>query len=415
MFLRQSARSSIFRPSNYRCVHRCFSINHTTNQSNNHSNKQQDRPAWLGQAGIAFDIDGVLIRGKHLIESAHSALHRISGPDIGGQSETPIPYILLTNGGGVNEQVKADQFNQWFDLSLPGNAVCLSHSPMQLFVDQYRDQRILVLGMTDVKSVAHSYGFKDVITIKELSNKYPTLAPNAHNQPTGGRTKEIDPSNEQAIKQAIKDASEVPDPEVLKSIKAVFVMHDPNRWYEEIQIMIDVLTSNQTTSPSGVHEIKQIPLYFSNGDFLFTGRHWSPRLAQGSFRTAVEAIYNEYIKQTSKNSSKLQYTMFGKPEPSQFQYAQKLLEARAVEMGYGTNNQSNNQLKRLYMIGDNCAADIRGANQAGDPWTSIWVKTGTIKPTDDPRDVPDVVCENVDEAVKYIIEREKSLANRSID
>lgn len=33
---------------------------------------------------------------------------------------------------------------------------------------------------------------------------------------------------------------------------------------------------------------------------------------------------------------------------------------------------------RIYMIGDNPAADVRGANSAGDPWRSILVCTGEV-------------------------------------
>ena len=46
----------------------------------------------------------------------------------------------------------------------------------------------------------------------------------------------------------------------------------------------------------------------------------------------------------------------------------------AIRLPFETRNLS--RLARIYMIGDNPAADIRGANQAGDPWRSILVCTG---------------------------------------
>ena len=73
------------------------------------------------------------------------------------------------------------------------------------------------------------------------------------------------------------------------------------------------------------------------------------------------------------------------------------------------------------MIGDNPKADIRGARQRGGTWRSILVRTGvynspnhinnsntSINSSDnDPDDPADVVCNDVNEAVNYIIDKYK--------
>ena len=55
----------------------------------------------------------------------------------------------------------------------------------------------------------------------------------------------------------------------------------------------------------------------------------------------------------------------GKPHSVQFDLAKQRLTQLA-----------GRDLERIYMIGDNPLADIRGANSAGDPWRSVLVCTG---------------------------------------
>lgn len=88
-------------------------------------------------------------------------------------------------------------------------------------------------------------------------------------------------------------------------VAAVLVMHDPRDWYRDLQIISDLLVfgySSALTSSAGKDcasdegdegdaaadidsEGRAAPaLYFSNPDFLFSGEHPSPRLAQGRCR-----------------------------------------------------------------------------------------------------------------------------------
>ena len=134
------------------------------------------------------------------------------------------------------------------------------------------------------------------------------------------------------------------------------------------------------------------PVYFTNPDFLFSGRFSSPRLAQGAWRIALDAIHRQYTGRP------LSYQLMGKPELITFRWAERMQQQRADDMQAG-------RVVRRYMIGDNTAADIRGANRAG--WTSVFVRTGTIPRGESEDEQPHVVCGDVGEAVEWIVEQER--------
>ena len=72
---------------------------------------QRVRPA--GPPAFVFDIDGVLIRGKTVLDAARrafSALYR------NGQQRFPV--CVLTNGGGSTEKKKAAQLSAWLDVEI---------------------------------------------------------------------------------------------------------------------------------------------------------------------------------------------------------------------------------------------------------------------------------------------------------
>jgi ribonucleotide monophosphatase NagD (HAD superfamily) len=57
----------------------------------------------------------------------------------------------------------------------------------------------------------------------------------------------------------------------------------------------------------------------------------------------------------------------------------------------------------VYMVGDNPESDIAGANAFG--WNSILVKTGVYR-NGEPAHVPTKIADDVEEGVKWAIERE---------
>lgn len=318
---------------------------------------------------IAFDIDGVLLRGRDLLATATTAIRKVTRIEDGGTHPIGVPHVFLTNGGGVAEEAKAAQLTKLLGVRVKPESVVLSHTPMKELVTQYGDKLVLTLGMTDVRSVARSYGFKHVLIPEDLAHKYPDLVPHWHE--SGPRRIGHEPSITHYDNE-------------LESIAALFVLHDPVEWYRDLQIAMDLLTMPRPVgaSPPAV--------FFSNPDFLFSGRHKHPRLAQGAFRVCLEALYKEYT------GKKLPYTLYGKPHAVQYKFSEKLLQQQAARFGC--------IISHYIGIGDNPAADIRGANDAG--WTSVMVATGSIPRSIHPNEQPqhDAAC--VDEAVTRILNGE---------
>lgn len=100
----------------------------------------------------------------------------------------------------------------------------------------------------------------------------------------------------------------------------------------------------------------------------------------------------------------------GKPFPIQYEAATNVLQNLVKDQNGGPSSLfSRPPLSRFYAIGDNPKSDIRGANNCGDQWTSILVRTGVFDGMGNDEDDPaEVVVDDILNAVKYII-KDKSL------
>ncbi|KAG1470748.1 hypothetical protein G6F56_002503 [Rhizopus delemar] len=298
---------------------------------------------------FAFDIDGVLIKGKSLIPEATRALKLLNGD----------------NAANRNKQIDP-------------KAVVLSHSPMQNLADKYRDKRVLIVGGSGRKcfDVAKKYGFSDAVTPNDVMHWNTSAWP--HSEP-------------------ISDLSLLTSHQPLEfsklPIHAVMVFYDSLDWGRDIQIMLDALCSNKGVlgTRKEVYSVQDVPLYWSNNDLIWSTDFPAPRLGQGAFKNAVEGLY------LTLTGSELQSTSFGKPHAATYQFAEQIISSIA-----GGNQQGRN----VYAVGDNPVADIKGANAYG--WTSVLVKTGVFTGEDNSKEYPaHIVCENVEEAVEKVIAKEE--------
>jgi len=64
--------------------------------------------------GVVLDIDGVLLRGGSQIPGAKEALKQLSSSHLLQNKAERVPYIVMTNGGGVTEHTKAKQLSEAF-------------------------------------------------------------------------------------------------------------------------------------------------------------------------------------------------------------------------------------------------------------------------------------------------------------
>lgn len=255
----------------------------------------------------------------------------------------------------------------------------LSHTPKRHLAPLYKNKLVLVVGPEDVKQVALSYGFTDVITSREMRNWGRCMWPYR-----------VQGDEHPATKPAY-DLSTTP-------ISAILIMNDSPDWGLDIQLITDVLASqggNITTRQNPHEGIKPVvPLYSSNADFLWTNEWPWPRYGQGGFHRALEGVWKHLTKSPLPVT-----TQFGKPTKPTYDYAKDHL-----------HKISGRRVEKVYALGDNPASDIAGANRHG--WIGVLVETGVFRPgTPLPvTEKPEVIVKNVEEGIEWILRKEGILA-----
>ncbi len=370
------------------------------------------------RVGAVFDIDGVLMRGKRGLPGAGDALRKLYAAGV--------PFVCVTNGGGVLEDVKAREVAQGTGAPLCGSQVVNSHSPLRALARVFSG-RTLALGCRDVVGVARTYGLGDPVTPQMLARDDPTRYPFVAwpHEPLADRE---------------------------RPIEAVMVLHDPVDWSTDLQIACDVLRGGW---PLGTGKAQCVPYVACNQDFVFAGSYPVPRFASGAFQRCLATLFQDLTGQP------LRVTNVGKPHKITYDYAryalgrwrlrlqdaemkgiggQAFAESR-VGKGFGpefeapvhlaplatTQNlvgavdkalgqvahaahaleQKFGEFDHIFMVGDNPASDIRGANAAKAPWHSILVRTGVFQgegeKSNDRKDPAQFVVPSVVEAVDLIL------------
>ena len=319
-------------------------------------------------AAFVFDIDGVLIRGKKVIPSAPTAMQSLY--DFSSQM-WKAPVIFLTNGGGVTEVTRAERLSNMLKVPVGAEQIVLSHSPMKQMASKYDSTgSIVTVGNPQCAAIARAYGFTNVIGTETLAALNPPVAPFA-------RVDHVTPTKDDYR------VAELP-------VSAIFVMTDSRDWGRDIQIILDILQSDGTPTQNPAQN-QQVDLYFSNPDILFPNEHPLPRLAGGSFRVALDAVYERVTRR------KLRAVQFGKPHEPNYHLAESMLTAQVAALGFCERAGPTS----IYAIGDNPLTDVRGANARGDKWVSVLVRTGNFSGENDSVDPAKLVVDNVGEAVLH--------------
>ncbi|KAF8736171.1 hypothetical protein AX14_000805 [Amanita brunnescens Koide BX004] len=327
---------------------------------------------------FVFDIDGVLIRGPKALPGAKRALARLNGDN---QYQLKIPFLLLTNGGGVSEVDRCQKLSQQLDFPIRPDQYIQAHTILKTKSEKYTDKPVLVLGgkLDTVRKVAESYGFQKVYTTLDILNWNSSVWP----------FHELSPAERSSAK--VEDFSKV-------QFSAIHVFHDPRNWALDVQIVCDILLAGGIVG--GPRILPGDPLYnsvelvFCNPDLLWRSDYEHPRLGQGAFK---EALLSTYKALTGLNYP---YVQYGKPTTATYKFAEQVMRKQLEKYyGFGTS------VPRMYMIGDNPASDIAGAAGAG--WESILVRTGVYDGQQGPPSwMPTHEAEDVEEAVSWAIKRE---------
>jgi HAD superfamily hydrolase (TIGR01456 family) len=313
--------------------------------------------------GVALDIDGVLYRSGIVFPRTVEAMKLLES--------SKIPFVFVTNGGGVTEDQKSVELTKKIGIRVRPEQVVLAHTPFSK-ISHLKDKRILVVGHEGCLDVARSYGFSKVASVRDIHEENPTIYP--HRTPA-----------------SLPSSAEKGEP-----VAAILIFHDCLDWGLEMQIIFDIVVGRQqdagSRDPSVLEVFKQkVPIYTSNADIVYASSHPFPRFTQGAFVEAFKSLYD------LSTGEKLIVDTCGKPFKVQYDFATELLEKE---------NQALQQdvITRFYGVGDNPKSDIRGANNAGDNWTSVLVRTGVFTgPDNDTVDPADVVVGDILDAVQFII------------
>ncbi|KAL6516505.1 hypothetical protein OROGR_019810 [Orobanche gracilis] len=363
--------------------HRISSISATGRCFYNQFRSQSSNPSSFG---IAFDIDGVILRGEIPIGGSPQALKRLY--DDSGTLR--IPYVFLTNGGGVPESSRAAELSKLLKVHISPVQVPLVVVPLVLtkswrstvpgytgtFTFQaasekrFENELIIAVGKGEPALVMSEYGFKKVLALDEYASYFEHIDPL-------GKFKNWKQQVAGCDKSSSGEMGRVNDP-CSQKVQAVFVVSDSVDWSRDIQVLCDILS---TGGLPGRNVSTQPPLFFANDDLSY------------------QDIYPNV----------LEYTSYGKPNPSVFRNAEKVL-MQVVHSTSIINPRIDGRLhpfRTLYMIGDNPSVDIKGAQQAGQPWFSILTRSGVFKGKENqPLHPADLVVDTVDQAVDYILRKE---------
>jgi HAD superfamily hydrolase (TIGR01456 family) len=308
--------------------------------------------------GVVLDIDGVILRGGALIPGAVEAVQYLV--------QHKVPFVFVTNGGGMLEEKKAEDLSKKLGIKVSSDQIILCHTPFRALASQFCDKPVLIVGRDECVNVAKHYGFTQVITPNDLFASCQDVLP--------VRKGKLHHNEDHKNHHELRD-----------SIEAALIFHDPVDWTLDMQVLSDVIRPLSSND-------QQKQLFASNADIVYATEYCFPRFTQGAFVESFRHLYQLH------HETELKIKYYGKPFSVQYEYAEELLRKEALRLGVPVPEM-------FYGIGDNPKSDIRGANQAGENWTSMLVRTGLFhgEQVNDHHDPADYVFDNVLEAVNHIV------------
>lgn len=314
------------------------------------------------EAGFVFDMDGVLVKGSKPIPGAREALQILE--------ERSIPWILMTNGGGISEEERAKVLGSKLNMDIKVSQVVQSHTPLTI-LPKREELRVVVIGgeRDNSKKVAKNYGFKQVLIPADFVKTNPAISPFYN--------KEL-----LEFGEVIEKVDDLP-------IDKILVFNDSRDMSTDVQVIADVLARKPDT-----HVI------FSNDDWLWANDYKRPRFGQGVIRFLLEQLYRE-----NHSGKELNRTILGKPTKTAYDFAHHVLinqlgHHSKVEFGQSV---LNSPFKEVFMVGDNPASDIIGGHTYG--WNTCLVKTGVYKDGDPLPCEPTIIGKDVLEVVQNAVKK----------
>ncbi|KAM0276955.1 hypothetical protein ACHAQH_006240 [Verticillium albo-atrum] len=366
-------------------------------------------------AAFVFDIDGVLAKGVQALPGAKDTLQTLQA--------LHIPFIFLTNGGGLTEKAHVEKLRIKLGLEmLDEEQFVQSHTPYRQLLPEYGEKTILVLGghSNNVRDLAHAYGFKKVVTSSDLYTEhehvhpFPEMTRDHHRR--HGRKHDVTRSSSNSSNSSNSSESDESG-DGLPRIHAILVWNSPRDWCLDLQVIIDLLLSaggipgtrskkngDMTLPNDGYLQDDQPKLFFSNPDFEWATQHEHPRLAQGAFREALSGLW----AYKTKGQARLDFSIVGKPTEATYVYGEKTLKAWNDRLNGQKTMGPAYDIKTVFMVGDNPESDIVGANsfqsRIGYRWESILVESGVHVAGTEPMHPPTHISKDVKSAVEWALQ-----------
>ncbi|XP_019736491.1 cat eye syndrome critical region protein 5 [Hippocampus comes] len=272
-------------------------------------------------AGILLDVDGVLVRGGSVIPAARRALRKL----LDHRGDFLLPVVFLTNAASCRPEHKAQQLSSLLDVQISPDQVILSYSPLQALTS-FHDKCVLVSGQGPITDIAHTLGFKKVVSMEQLREQHPLLDMVDHSRKP-------------------KAASNIAH--TFPPIEAVLLFGEPVRWETNLQLLVDVLLTNGRPSAAYDWSPAQLPVLACNMDLLWLAEAPSPRFGHGMFLLCLESAYK---KLTGRELS--YWALLGKPSLLTYRFAEHAL----------TRHNDHRKVQTIYAVGDNPMTDVYGAN-----------------------------------------------------
>ena len=206
----------------------------------------------------------------------------------------------------------------------------MSHSPLRMFT-QFHDKHVLVTGQGPVRDIATNLGFRNVTTMRDLRQAFPSL---------------------DAVDHLRRRAAPCAFESFFPRIEAVVLFGEPVRWETSLQLLIDVFITNglPDTSPT-TFPYPHLPVLACNMDLQWMAEAVMPRFGHGAFLVSLENLYKKIT------GHDLVYTaLVGKPSEITYRHGEHVLQNHAQHIGI------KEPIKSIYCIGDNICTDIFGAN-----------------------------------------------------
>lgn len=233
IFVKASSSSSSSSHSRSRSASASSLLLSTASRSFSHLRSPSQRPSF----GIAFDIDGVILRGNTPIGGSPQALGRLYHDSF---------------GGGVPESKRAFELSKLLGINILPSQVIQGHTPFKQLVKRFENDLIIAVGKGEPATVMSEYGFKNAFSIDEYASCFDNIDPLAQfKKCTTGHVNQNNTIRSTACTQRVQ---------------AAFIVSDPVDWSRDIQVLCDILRTGGLPGREIAH---QPSLYFANDDLEY--------------------------------------------------------------------------------------------------------------------------------------------------